>query len=140
VPEPGGDAPTEIAERAVDRAAAEAGLLAADPELAFIKGKLRHHFQDALTRALAALDDRERMIYRMHLCDGLSLEAIGKVYGVNHSTVSRWLSKARDQVIREAQRVLREEIRLTPAEFESVAALVISQLDISVSRLLRRAD
>jgi RNA polymerase sigma-70 factor (ECF subfamily) len=125
-------------ERAADGAAAEAQALAADPELAFIKGKLRNQFQGALTRALAALDDRERMIYRLHLVDGLTVESIGKIYGVSHSTVSRWLAKARESVIREAQRVLRDEMRLSPAEFESVAALVVSQLDLSVSRLLRR--
>jgi len=125
-------------ERATDGAAAEAQILAVDPELAFIKGKLRHQFQGALQRGLAALDDRERMIYRLHLVDGLTVEAIGKVYGVSHSTVSRWLAKARESVIREAQRVLRDEMRLSPAEFESVAALVVSQLDLSVSRLLRR--
>jgi RNA polymerase sigma-70 factor (ECF subfamily) len=127
-------------ERAVDGAAAEANILASDPELAFIKGRLRDQFQGALVRALAALEDRERMIYRLHLVDGLTVEAIAKIYGVSHSTVSRWLAKAREEVIREAQRVLHDEMRLTPAEFESVAALVVSQLDLSVSRLLRSAS
>jgi RNA polymerase sigma-70 factor (ECF subfamily) len=125
-------------ERAADGAAIEAAALTADPELAIIKGRLRDQFQGALTRALATLDDRERMIYRMHLLDGLTVEAIGKVYAVSHSTVSRWLAKAREGVIQEAQRVLRDEMRLSPAEFNSVAALVVSQLDLSVSRLLRR--
>ena len=96
--------------------------MAADPELAFIKGKLRDQFQGALTAALAALEDRERMIYRLHLIDGLTVEAIGKIYGVSHSTVSRWLAKARERVIAEAQRLLRDEMRLSPAEFESSPA------------------
>jgi RNA polymerase sigma-70 factor (ECF subfamily) len=126
-------------ERAADGAAAEADLLAVDPELAFIKGKLRGQFQAALTRSLAALEDRERMIYRMYLIEGLTVEAMGKIYSVHHTTVSRWLGRARERVIAEAQRLLREEMGLSPAEFESVAGLVVSQLDLSVSRLLRRA-
>ena len=78
------------------------------------------------------------MVYRMHISStGLTVEAIGKVYGVSHSTVSRWLAKAREAVIPETQRVLRDEMRLSPAEFDSVAGLVVSQLDLSVSRLLR---
>jgi RNA polymerase sigma-70 factor (ECF subfamily) len=126
-------------ERAVDGAAAdaEADALAHDPELAFIKGRLQGKFRSALTQALSRLEDRERMIFRLHLVDGLTVEAIGKIYGVSHSTVSRWLAKARDQVIDQAQRVLRDEMRLSPAEFESVAALVVSHLDLSVSRILR---
>ena len=128
-------------DRAVDGAAAEAEVeaeaLSRDPELAFIKGRLRDKFRGALTRALAALEDRERMIFRLHLIDGFTVEAVAKVYGVSHSTVSRWLGKARDQVIQEAQRLLRDEMQLSPAEFQSVAGLVVSQLDLSVSRILR---
>ena len=45
------------------RAGAEARLVAADPELAFIKGHLRGTFQRAISQALLVLDDRERMVY-----------------------------------------------------------------------------
>jgi len=34
--------------------------------------------------------------------------------------------------------VLREDMRLTPEEFDSVAGLVVSRLDLSVSRILLR--
>lgn len=130
-----------IEERAVDAAAGQAELdaLAADPELAFIKGKLREKFRGALGAALTSLEDRERMIYKMHILDGLTVEAVAKVYGVSHSTVSRWLAKAREAVIRETKRLLRADTQLSPAEFESLAGLVVSQLDLSVSRLLRAA-
>ena len=122
---------------AAAEADAEAELLSRDPELAFIKGRLRNDFRAALTQALSSLEDRERMIFRLHLVDGLTVEVIAKMYGVSHSTVSRWLAKARDQVIHEAQRLLRDQMRLSPAEFESMAALVVSRLDLSVSRILR---
>jgi RNA polymerase sigma-70 factor (ECF subfamily) len=124
-------------ERAVDRVAAEAELLVDDPELAFIKGKLRDDFRRALSHALGTLGDRDRLIYRLHLVDGLTVETIGRMYGVSHSTVSRWLARVRESVIGEAQRLLRDEMGLTPAEFDSVAGLVVSQLDLSVSRILK---
>jgi RNA polymerase sigma-70 factor (ECF subfamily) len=124
-------------ERAVDRVAADADVLAHDPELAFIKDKLRSAFQRAISLALDTLEDRERMIYRLHLVDGLTVESIGQIYAVSHSTVSRWLAKARDGVIAEARRLLRDEMQLSPDEFDSVAGLVASQLDLSVSRILR---
>ena len=124
-------------DRAIERVAADADLLAADPELAFIKEKLRTAFRRAISLALDTLDDRERMIYRMHLVEGLTVESIGRVYGVSHSTVSRWIGKARDAVLAEARRLLRDEMQLSPEEFDSVAGLVASQLDLSVSRILR---
>jgi RNA polymerase sigma-70 factor, ECF subfamily len=127
-------------ERAYDGAAAEARLVADDPELGFIKATLREKFRQAITLALGVLEDRERMIYRLHLIDGLTVEGIGKMYGVSHSTVSRWLAKAREAVIAEARRVLRDDMHLSPEEFDSVVGLVVSRLDLSVSRVLRRTS
>ncbi|HEX2657208.1 MAG TPA: sigma-70 family RNA polymerase sigma factor [Polyangia bacterium] len=126
-------------ERAAEGASAEAErMLSRDPELAFMKQKLRDGFRDALSRALATLEDRERMIYRLHLVDGLTVETIGRMYSVSHSTVSRWLAKAREAVLAEAQRLLKEQEGLTPDEFASVAALMVSQLDLSVSRIFKK--
>ena len=128
---------SEAAEdRAADRAGVEAELLAADPELVFVKNHLRDRFKHALNGGLEALPDRERMIYRLHVVDGLSLDRIGKIYGVAQSTVSRWMSSARDRIVAEAKRVLRDEMHIAPEEYESMARLLASQLDLSVSRLL----
>jgi RNA polymerase sigma-70 factor (ECF subfamily) len=123
-------------ERATDRAAAEARAMVSSPELALIKGHLREGFQQAISRALDRLGDRERMIYRLNLINGLSLERIAKMYGVNQSTVSRWLATARADVMTEAQRILREEMKISAADFQSVAGLMLSQLDLSVSGIL----
>jgi RNA polymerase sigma-70 factor, ECF subfamily len=123
--------------RAHKGAAAEGNRVVADPELAFMKGQLRGAFQTAVSKALESLGDRERMIYRMHLVDGLALDRIAKVYGVSQSTVSRWLTSARTSVMAEAQRLLHEG-GLSAKDFESVAGLMVSQLDLSVSRLLQR--
>lgn len=127
-------------QRAVDGAASEAQLVAADPELAFIKGHLRGPFQRAIARALEALDDRERMVYRMHIIDGVSLDRIGKTYGVSQSTISRWMAGARDSIAADAKRLLHEELRASPADYESMSRLLASQLDLSVSRLFRKSS
>jgi RNA polymerase sigma-70 factor (ECF subfamily) len=124
--------------RAVMRATPEAAGAGADAELAFIKGRYRAGFQEAFRDALALFDDRERMIFRMQVVDGVSADRIGKVYGVNRATVWRWLARAREKVIAEARRLLRERMLMPDAEFESVAGLMVSQLDVSVSRILGR--
>jgi RNA polymerase sigma-70 factor (ECF subfamily) len=122
--------------RALDAAATEAQVAAADPELALIKQHLREPFRRAIAEALQVLDDRQRMVYGLHVVDGLGVERIGAVYGVNHSTVSRWLAAARAAVIAEAKRLLRSEMRISADEFESMSRLMASDLDLSVSRIL----
>ena len=121
--------------RARRSAIVDADVLLHDAELAFIKERYRGEFELATRKALQALDDRERMILRLHLVDGITIERIGKAYGVSHSTVSRWFAAARDKVIAETQRVLNDELRLSPGEFESLKRLVLSQLDLSMSML-----
>jgi hypothetical protein len=74
----------------------------------------------------------------MHIVDGLTFDSIAKVYGVTQPTVSRWVARARDIVLTEMRRLLREQLRLPESEFDSLAGLVVSQLDVSVSRVLRR--
>jgi hypothetical protein len=51
-------------------------------------------------------------------------------------SLSGWLALAREAVIAEARRVLRDDMHLSPEEFDSVAGLVVSRLDLSVSRIL----
>jgi RNA polymerase sigma-70 factor (ECF subfamily) len=123
-------------ERAGKGAAAEAQLVSHDPELAFMKGHFREQFQRAVSAALLVLDDRQRMIYRLHLIDGRTVDSIAKMYQVSQSTVSRWLADTRKSVIAEARRILSEELKLSGQEFESIAGLMVSQLDLSVSRIL----
>jgi RNA polymerase sigma-70 factor (ECF subfamily) len=124
--------------RALEGAAAEVRLAAADPELAFVKASLRDAFERALTDALLVLDDRQRMVYRLHIVDGLPVERIADMYGVVRSTVTRWLAAARAAVIEEAKRLLKDEMRVPAEDFDSLARLLASQLDLSISHILAR--
>ena len=102
----------------------------------FIKGHLRARSSAPSARRCCRSDDRERMVYRMHIIDGLTVERIAKTYGVSHSTVSRWMAAARAGIVAEAQRLLRDEMQASPGDYESMSRLLVSQLDLSVSRLL----
>jgi RNA polymerase sigma-70 factor (ECF subfamily) len=123
--------------RAKAKMAAEVNAVAGDAELAFIKLRYKDGFEQAIRDALAELDDRERMILRMHTIDGVTLDRIARVYGVTQPTISRWLSDARARVFAETRRLLRERLQVSEAEFDSIADLVVSQIDVNVSHILR---
>jgi RNA polymerase sigma-70 factor (ECF subfamily) len=125
-----------IEERVHDELAAQEHLLVHDPEMAAIKERYRGHFQRAIEAALGTLDPREKMIIRMNLIDGLTLERIAKVYGVHQTTVTRWLSDARDRVVADAKQRLRVELQVAPSEFDSLVRLLLSQLDLNLSKAL----
>jgi RNA polymerase sigma-70 factor (ECF subfamily) len=127
-------------ERARGEAAAQARLVQDDPELAAIRDRYREPFQRALEAAVDVLDSREKALYRMHLVEGLTMERIAKAYGVHHATVSRWLDAARARVLAEVKRRLGDELHLAPSEFDSLVRLLVSQLDLDISRALDREE
>jgi RNA polymerase sigma-70 factor (ECF subfamily) len=126
----------ESEQRARESAAAEAAVGHLPPELALVKERYREAFQAAMKDALATLGERDRLLLRLRFVSGISVESIGNMYGVSQSTASRWLAKASDDVSSEAQKLLRERLHVAPSEIASLADLVASQLDLSLSRVL----
>jgi RNA polymerase sigma-70 factor (ECF subfamily) len=123
--------------RARREAAAHRQLADADPELATIKERYRAEFQAAFAAALAALDDRERMLYRLHLVEGRSFDDLAKTYQVHSVTVRRWLTAASRKVLQRAKEELRKTLPVSSAEFESVARLLARDLHVSISHSLK---
>jgi len=122
--------------RAHERASLEAAILPQEPEVAFAKEQYRAQFEQAFTDALGILNEKDRLLLRLHLVSGVSVESIGKMYQVSQSTASRWLASAREAVATEVQRLLAERLHLARSEMASLARIVASQIDLSMSRLL----
>ena len=120
-----------------ERAAVEVAMGASpEAEVVLAKHRYREEFERAMTDALSVLGERDRLLLRLHLVSQTSVESIGKMYGVSQATASRWLARARDEVSTEVTRLLRERLRATPDELASLAGLVASQIEVSISRLL----
>ena len=94
--------------------------------------RFREEFRAAFGEALRSLSDRDRVILRHHLIDRLSIDRIGQLYDVHRSTAARWLSSIRDQIHARTQDEFRVRLGLAPADFQSLMALVLSQLSYSI--------
>jgi RNA polymerase sigma-70 factor, ECF subfamily len=77
-------------------------------------------------------------LLRLQLVDGLRTAQIATLFGVDRSTVKRWLAACRDHLLDQTRRLLMERLKISPNEFELLAGLVQSQLNVSIERLLRR--
>jgi RNA polymerase sigma-70 factor (ECF subfamily) len=109
---------------------------APDPEMALVKEKYGAEFRAALEGAFGELSSRASSVLRFYYVDGLRLEQIAVVYGVNPSSVSRWLSAARESLLVETRRRLAERLHLSGAELDSLTGLVQSRLSLSLSAIL----
>jgi RNA polymerase sigma-70 factor (ECF subfamily) len=124
--------------RAREGAAAEPALDSAlGPESAYVKGRYRSAFEEALRDALSRVPERERVLLRLHLVNGVTVDKIGKMFNVSQATASRWLAAARAIVLDDVQATLGERLGATPDELASLAGMVASRIDLSLSLLLK---
>jgi RNA polymerase sigma-70 factor (ECF subfamily) len=107
------------------------------PELAILKQQHSKDFAHAFTAAVAALDDRERNLLRLSIVDRVSIDALGGLYGVNRSSAARWVSAAREKLVRETRRSLAAKLGLSDSQVDSLIGAVQSQVEVSINRLLR---
>jgi RNA polymerase sigma-70 factor (ECF subfamily) len=106
-----------------------------DPELAFLKQKYRAEFRAAFAHAMGALDARDRNILRHRYLDGLEVNELATVYSMHRVSMSRALSRIREELLASIRTELLR--RLGSGELDSIMELVTSQLELSLSRLLR---
>ena len=124
--------------RARDGAAAEPAAGGdTHPEMAFLKDRYRGDFEQALKDSLARLPERERTLLRLHLVNGVSVEKIGQMFAVSQPTASRWLAAARETMLGDIKSTLGNRLGASSQELASLAGMVASRLDLSLSMLLR---
>ena len=109
----------------------------ASPELALLRASCAADFRAALAEALAALSARDRTLLRQHFVDNLTIDELAPVYGVHRATAARWLARLRAEVLGQTRDALARRLGPAAPELTSVLRLIDSQLDLSLSRLLR---
>jgi RNA polymerase sigma-70 factor (ECF subfamily) len=107
------------------------------PDLQLVRAKYQADYEDALRAALATLDAKERNLLRMTIVDGLTVDRIGVAYQVHKATAARWIQAVRQKLLDAVYDRLGQRLRLTPDELDHVTALIQSQLQVSLTGLLR---
>lgn len=110
--------------------------VADEPELALAKARHGPEVAKSLAVALASLEPRELVLLRLHHAQGWSVDRLGALYRVGRSTAARWVAAARAKLVDTAKNDLRKRLGLTSSEIESLVALLQSNLEVSLVRLL----
>jgi RNA polymerase sigma-70 factor (ECF subfamily) len=116
----------------------DAEILAAtgDPARDHLRAHYRAEIKAAFEAALAELEPRERTLLRLHLVDGMTIDDIAALYRIHRATAARRIDRARDRVASTTRKALSRATALGGRDLRELAALVTSQLDLSLSRVL----
>ena len=107
-----------------------------DPELDHLKSRYRGELKAAFQSALGALSARDRNLLRLHFVDRLTIDDLGAMHNVHRATVARWIAALREKLFEATREDLTRRLGVNRSEFESLVALVRSQLDVSLHRFL----
>lgn len=120
-----------------DAFASELPMPNANVELELFKKQYGPSFTHAMRTALAALNDRDRAVFRMHFLEGVSVTRVAQIFQVDRSTVTRWMARAREELLTRVLDELNASLPLPSTEVESLARLLRHQVDISLGALLK---
>lgn len=103
-----------------------------DAELAHARAHYGPALSAAFGEAIAKLERRERSLLRHAVCEDLTVDAIGKIYGVHRATAARWVQAARERLEHEVLDAVRARIPAGDESLASIMRLLASQVDISL--------
>jgi RNA polymerase sigma-70 factor (ECF subfamily) len=116
----------------------EAGTSADDLDLHVLRDEHRGTFDAAIEAALARLEPTTRALLRMHYFDGVPLGTLARAQGVDKSTISRWLTKAREGVAEDVRAELARSLALSEDELQSIIRALLTQFGARISRVLKQ--
>ncbi len=108
----------------------------AERTLELLRGKYAAEFGRALREAFGSLEAGERNVLRMHFLEAMSLNQIAAMYGVNKSTISRRMAKAREMLLERTRGQLARALDLPAPELDSLLEQLGPKLDLSLTSVL----
>jgi RNA polymerase sigma-70 factor (ECF subfamily) len=108
---------------------------AASPEVRVLAARVGASLREALRVGVAAQPPRTRAVLRLYYGDGRGVEEIGRVYRVHASTVSRWLARARADILAATRAHLAARLGASTSELDSLLAEVPA-MELSLTSVL----
>jgi RNA polymerase sigma-70 factor (ECF subfamily) len=106
------------------------------PEEALASDLAGADVERALARALAELDDEDRLLMKLYYFDGLRLREAGAVLGVHEATASRRLTRIHGEVRRQVESILMKDHGWTKSEATRSLTEVATHLQTEVEPML----
>lgn len=107
-----------------------------DPALQLLRARYRDDVHAAIEDAFAQLTSKERRLLRGAVVQGLATDDLGALFGVHRTTAARWVDKAQQRLLELTHTQLGDRLGSEDETVRGLVALVRSQLDVSVARLL----
>ena len=107
-----------------------------DLELDYFKRRYRAAFEESLREVFAALPARDRNMVRYYFAEGLSIDALGVLYGIHRATAARQVKRVTNALMNGARKALTTRLHADQSEISSIVRMIQSQLDVTLRVVL----
>lgn len=105
--------------------------IAPSAEVEYLKARYHGILSDALREALSFLSDEEHNLVQLYYTDGLPMEQIAALFGVNRSTIKRRLDGTCSRLQKDIKQYLHQHIQLTSAQLRSLVNQLLSRFEMT---------
>jgi RNA polymerase sigma-70 factor (ECF subfamily) len=119
-------------EDSLDDVVRRIGSLEVDPELGYLKNRYGREMEAALRAALSTLSARDTNLVKLYFIDGVTGDVLARMHRVTRRTIHRWLDDIRARVMDRTRQALGERLHVSATEFDSIFALVRSQIVVTL--------
>lgn len=107
------------------------------PEKKHLRATYTAELKAAIRDAFATLTVRQRNLLRQHILDELTIDDLARLYRVHRATCARWLADARSDLARTTRKRLTSALGMPSAEVESLLRFLDSDIELSISRIMK---
>ncbi|HRI63956.1 MAG TPA: sigma-70 family RNA polymerase sigma factor [Polyangium sp.] len=111
-----------------------------DAETAFLRKTYKPELTRAFQDAVASLTSEERNLLRYHFIKNMTIDEIGRIYGVHRATAARRINRARELLCTRTQENFRARIPIDTLGYKDLLPLIESQIRIQLATMRHELD
>lgn len=106
-----------------------------DAETAYLRKTYKPELTRAFQEAVASLTSEERNLLRYHFIKSLSIDEIGRIYGIHRATAARRINRARELLCARTEENFRARIPIDTVAYNNLLSLIESQIKIQLATM-----
>lgn len=111
-----------------------------DAEMAFLRKTYKPELTRAFQTAVASLTSEERNLLRYHFIKNMTIDDVGRIYGIHRATAARKINRAREILCERTEANFRAHIAIDTSAYKDLLPLIESQIRIQLATMQQELE
>jgi RNA polymerase sigma-70 factor (ECF subfamily) len=111
-----------------------------DAETAFLRKTYKPELTRAFQAAVASLTSEERNLLRYYFIKDMTIDEVGRIYGIHRATAARRINRAREILCERTEANFRAHIPIDTSAYKDLLPLIESQIRIQLATMRQELE